>query len=102
VALRRIDDPAVHLYLARDSGEPVSTVMTIDVDGDCGVYCAATLKPARGRGLGSRLMSAVLLEARRRGCTTASLQASSMGYPIYRKLGFRDLGETALWELRRA
>ena len=101
-AMRRIDDPAVRLYLARDSGEPVSTVMTCDVEGDCGIYCVATLEAARGKGLSSRLMSAVLLEARRRGCATASLQASSMGYPIYRKLGFRDLGRMALWELRRA
>jgi len=32
-----------------------------------------------------------LLEARRLGYHVAILQASSMGYPIYKKLGFNDV-----------
>jgi hypothetical protein len=33
-----------------------------------------------------------LLEARDRGCRTASLQASSMAEGLYAAIGFRDLG----------
>lgn len=101
LALRSLRDPAVRLYLARASGEPVSCVMTCDEGGDCGVYCVATRAAARRHGFSHRLMSAALLEARRRGCVTASLQASTMGYSVYRSLGFEDVFTFGLWEWRR-
>jgi hypothetical protein len=45
-------------------------------------------------------MTAALLDARERGCTTTSLQATKAGYPVYAGLGFRDLGPIDMWELR--
>lgn len=100
-ALERCALPNAHFYLARHDGNPACVLMTIDVDRDCGFYLVATVPHARGRGLAQQLMSVALTEARARGCTTASLQASPMGYPIYRKLGFQDLGKMSMWELRQ-
>lgn len=94
-------DPNARFYLARHHGKPACSVMTLDVDGDCGIYLVATLPVARGRGLASQLMTRALIDARERGCTTTTLQASPMGYPVYRKLGYEDLGAMAMWELRR-
>jgi hypothetical protein len=46
-------------------------------------------------------MSHALLEARGRGCTTTSLQATMRGRPVYQRLGYRDIGAMHMWERRR-
>jgi GNAT superfamily N-acetyltransferase len=77
-------------------------VVAVDVDGDCGIYWVATVPSARGQGLASALMTRALLDARERGCTTSSLQATTLGRPVYERLGYRNLGEIQMWERRRA
>ena len=37
-------------------------------------------------------LRAGVAEGARRGCTNSILQASDAGYPIYRRMGFVDLG----------
>jgi GNAT superfamily N-acetyltransferase len=81
--------------------EPVGCVGTIEVGEDCCVTGVATPPEHRGRGIASWLMQRALAEARERGLTTASLQATRAGAPIYERLGFRDLGFIEMWELRR-
>ena len=71
-----------------------------DHDGDFSVTLVATLPEARGRGLAGRLLTHALHEARERGCTTTSLQATKMGQPVYGRLGYRDLGPVQMWERR--
>ncbi len=88
-------------YEARVDGEPVTTLATTDVDGDCGVWWVATLPEARGRGLAGRLLGVALAEARQRGMETATLQASRLGAPVYTRLGFEDVGGFEMWERRR-
>jgi GNAT superfamily N-acetyltransferase len=90
----------VHCYLARHEGRPASVVMASDFDGDCGIFLVGTIPEARGRGLSTALMRLALAQAAERGCETSTLQASSMGYPVYRRLGYRDLGHAELWEHR--
>jgi hypothetical protein len=41
-----------------------------------------------------------LHDARGRGCTTTSLQATKMGQPVYSRLGYRGLGPVQMWERR--
>lgn len=100
-ALRRSTHPDARFYLAQHNGVPACSVMTLDVDGDCGIYLVATLPTARGQGLTTRLMTRALIEARERGCTTSTLQASPMGFPVYQKMGYETLGTMGMWELRR-
>jgi GNAT superfamily N-acetyltransferase len=92
--------PGVVLHVARVDGRPASVVGTHDFGGDTCILFVATAPEARGRGLATRLMVLALHDARDRGATTTSLQATKMGYPVYAKLGYRDLGALQMWERR--
>ena len=48
---------------------------------------------ARGRGVGAAITLAPLLEARHLGFHIGILQASHLGYNVYRRLGFQDFGK---------
>jgi GNAT superfamily N-acetyltransferase len=91
----------LRLYQARLDGESASVLGITELEGDCGVWWVATLPEARGRGLSGRLLNLALAEARERGCATTTLQATKLGAPVYARLGYRDIGELQMWELRR-
>ena len=79
-------------FVARLAGRPVATSIGV-LDGDTvGVYMVATLPEARGRGIGRAITLATLLDGRDRGARIGVLEASTMGHPVYAKLGFRDIG----------
>ena len=86
------DAGAFHVRIATADGASVAAAMTYDHAGDCGIYNVVTVPHARRRGLGTALTSLLLHEARDRGCTTASLQATEMAERVYANVGFRDLG----------
>jgi len=88
-------------YGAFIGGEPVGCVGAIDVGEDCCITGVATPPAQRGRGIASWLMCVALADARERGLTSASLQATRAGAPLYERLGFRDFGFIEMWELRR-
>jgi GNAT superfamily N-acetyltransferase len=100
-ALHSVPPEPARLYLARAGGVPACTVLAYEEDGECGIYLVATLPEARGRGLATALMTHALLEARERGCTTTSLQATMRGRPMYQRLGYTDIGAVHMWERRR-
>ena len=102
--LGALPDPSF-IYVARHEGEPAATVLSTDhpgLDGgeDCSVWCVGTLEAARGRGLASALMRRAMFDARQRGCTTTTLQATKLGRPVYERVGYRDFGQLQMWELR--
>ena len=99
-ALGGLDPNAVHRYLATLDGDAACTLMTVDHEGDCGIWLVATLPSARGRGLAGALLAQALVDARDRGCTTTSLQATKLGEPVYARLGYRSLGSIEMWERR--
>ena len=70
-------------------GEPVSTASLITAGGAAGIYNVATVEHARHRGIGAAMTAAAVAAGRRRGMTTATLQASTMGRSVYEALGFR-------------
>jgi GNAT superfamily N-acetyltransferase len=94
-------ETSIRWYGAHADGEPVSCVGTIEVGEDCCVTGVATPPEHRGRGIASWLLRRALTEARERGLSTGSLQATKAGAPIYERLGFRDLGFIEMWELRK-
>ena len=74
-------------------GEPVATSSLITAAGAAGVYNVATVEHARGRGIGAAMTLFAVAEGARRGCEVASLQASTMGRPIYERLGFAHVAD---------
>jgi ribosomal protein S18 acetylase RimI-like enzyme len=90
-----------HVYVARVQGRPVACVAALDRGGDCAIWNVGTREAARGRGLATALLRQALRDGRDRGCETTTLQATQMGRPVYRRLGYRELGPIDMWERRR-
>lgn len=79
-------------YGFHQDGGITATLMLNVVDTLAGLHEVATRAEYRGRGQAASLVRAALWDAKQRGCTTAVLQASSRGYPLYKRLGFIDSG----------
>jgi GNAT superfamily N-acetyltransferase len=87
-----LDDPDLAIVIGRVDSVPVATAMLVRSDRTAGVYNVVTVPAHRGKGYGAAVTWAVVAEGARRGCTTAVLQASESGYPVYRRMGFVDGG----------
>jgi GNAT superfamily N-acetyltransferase len=87
-------------YLALLNGKPVATSQLFTSAGVAGIYNVTCLPEARNQGVGTAVVLAPLLEARDMGYQVGILQASSMGYNVYRRIGFQDFGKLSLylWE----
>jgi GNAT superfamily N-acetyltransferase len=86
------DAPFQH-YLGLLDGEPVASSSVFYGAGVAGIYMVATVPHARGKGIGSYITVAPLLDARDLGYRLAILQATEMGSSIYRRLGFQNYGK---------
>ncbi|HEX2161938.1 MAG TPA: GNAT family N-acetyltransferase [Thermoleophilaceae bacterium] len=90
----------LYLYGVEEDGELASGLVTFDHGDDCSVWLVATRELSRGRGLAGALMGQAMADARERGRTTSTLQATDLGRPVYERLGYRSLGEIQMWEKR--
>jgi ribosomal protein S18 acetylase RimI-like enzyme len=89
-----LSDPqykAQQRYIGFLNGDPVATSALVLDSGVAGIYAVATLPAARRKGIGRIMTVEPLLEARRMSYQVGILQASSMGYPIYKKIGFKEV-----------
>jgi hypothetical protein len=83
--------PHLHTVLALLDGEPVATAQTMLSHGVAGVYWVGTVERARGRGLAELVTAAVTNRGFELGSPINSLQASKMGEPVYRRMGYEEL-----------
>ena len=67
--------------------------MIFESDGVASVQWVGTIPTARGNGLGALVTTVVTNLAFDRGATSCTLQASPMGAPVYRRLGYETLYE---------
>jgi GNAT superfamily N-acetyltransferase len=83
-------DAASWGYLGRIDGRPIATSGVVLAGGGALIVNVVTLPEARGRGVGAAMTHRPLLEARERGYRIGTLEATEMGYPVYKRLGFEE------------
>jgi GNAT superfamily N-acetyltransferase len=84
-------DPAVALLVGYLDGEPVATGRLSCLGTVADVNSIRTVPRFERRGLGTAMTWAVVAEAARRGCVSAMLTATPMGYPVYVRMGFEPV-----------
>jgi hypothetical protein len=83
--------PHIQTVLAYQDDRPVAAAQTMLSHGIAGVYWVGTVEEARGGGLGDAVTRAVTNRAFDLGAAAVTLQASSMGEPIYARMGYEVL-----------
>jgi GNAT superfamily N-acetyltransferase len=77
-------------YLGRVDGKAVATSGVVLAGGGALIVNVVTLPEARGKGVGAAMTHRPLLEARGKGYRIGTLEATAMGYPVYKRLGFEE------------
>jgi GNAT superfamily N-acetyltransferase len=85
------DEPVPLRWIGRVEGTVVATSRISIGAGVAGLYAISTLPAHRGHGYGRAMTIAALRAARQLGYRIGVLQASDLGYGVYKRLGFRDL-----------
>ena len=71
--------------------------------GVAAVFGVATAPEARGKGIGAAITLIAYQEAKQMGYRHGVLFATDLGAPVYRRIGFRDVGATIsryLWRVQ--
>ena len=84
-------------YVARVDGVPVACASVLLAAGVAGLYSVATPPAWRGRGYGTAVTVYALADARAAGYGTAVLGAEDVAVNLYRRLGFRAVGEMRVY-----
>ena len=88
-------------YLGWNSEKAVATSASYVSKGIAGVYAVCTLPEFRGRGYGEAMSVVAARNGFSKGCNLSSLQASSVGFPLYYRMGFRRVFDYEQWVVPR-
>jgi GNAT superfamily N-acetyltransferase len=91
-----------HVYVACNEGQPVACLLMTDHDGNSDLGMVAVVPEARGQGITRKLLGHALADAAERGNRTSTLVATTLGYPVYERAGYRPLEPFSMWELARS
>jgi GNAT superfamily N-acetyltransferase len=83
-------DTPYRSYVAYSDGKPVATAGVFFGTEVAGIYTVATIPEARGKGFGAAVTLVPLINAREMGYRVGTLQASEMGFPVYKRIGFTE------------
>jgi hypothetical protein len=86
-----LHDPAARVIVASRNDKPVAAAMTFASDGVASLQWVGTIPAERGAGLGALVTTEATNLAFDYGASSCSLQASPMGEPIYRALGYETV-----------
>lgn len=88
---RVLADPAASIVVARRDDEPIATAMAYESDGVASLQWVGTVPAARTAGLGALVTVVATNLTFEHGASSCSLQASPMGEPVYRRLGYETV-----------
>lgn len=89
--------PGVDVYVARLNGEAVGSV-TLTYHGDtCGIWAMGTDAARQRGGIGLRLLSTAMAQARDSGVRRFFLGATPAGFRLYENLGFKTICSAGVW-----
>jgi hypothetical protein len=94
---RVLEAPHVIAVVAYAGEEPVACAMSLLSHGIAGLYWVGTVQGFRTRGLGRAVTASVTNASFARGAAVVTLQASVMGEPIYRAMGYDTLYRYQNW-----
>jgi ribosomal protein S18 acetylase RimI-like enzyme len=86
-----LSDPDVAMIVASRDGRALATAMVYVSDGTASLQWVGTRPEARQLSLGAAVTVWTTNEAFDRGAASCTLQASTMGAPLYRRLGYETL-----------
>jgi len=84
-------------YLGYYNGKPVATSLRYTSGLVAGVYFVATAKRYRRRGIGEAMTWRAAVDGRKEKCVISALQASEMGRPVYKGMGYRKVQDYQIW-----
>ncbi len=87
-----VNEPAWYGWVGYEDGQPVAASQLVRHNSTGGIYYVAVLGSHRRKGYGEAITRAAVDAAFSLGCDLVTLTASPDGYPVYRRLGFRDAG----------
>ena len=85
-------EPRLRLFGGWLDGRLVTSSGLHTGTGVAGIYAVHTAEASRGKGYGRALTLAAMRAGRDLGARTAVLLASELGEPVYRRIGFREVG----------
>jgi hypothetical protein len=83
--------PGLVAYLGRAGDEPVTTAIGLRDDAVVGIFNVGTPPAHRRKGYGGAVTVRAVADAFADGASFAYLHSSSMGDPVYRRIGFREV-----------
>ncbi len=89
--------PGADVYVARLDGEAAGTV-TLTYHGEtCGIWAMGTDAARQRGGIGRRLLSTAMVQARNSGVRRFFLGATPAGFRLYEGLGFKTVCSARVW-----
>lgn len=92
-------EPELRCFVGYHHDVPVATSLRFLSHGVVGIYGVATVPDARGRGFGSWMTLTALRDGQALGYGVGVLVATTMGEPVYRRLGFREVYRVGEFQL---
>lgn len=84
----------IQSFIYKENGQCLGTgTLFIDSDNVAGLHTITTHPAARGKAIGTQMTQFLIQKSIENQAEICTLQASAMGEPIYKKLGFKIFGE---------
>lgn len=93
-----LENSKIKYYMGFSDCKPVASAALYAGKNAAGVFYLSTIPEAREKGIGTGMMYHLIDESKNLGYKEMILQASSLGYPIYKRIGFEKYHTTKIYK----